>query len=241
MTYNERYQVRRLSPEGRRRHVENAVRRKSARPQYTRPQVTQDIADDLNLGDDEEWEVNSGPLAAITKRYDMYAGVPRATRVDHYPKDPYFTQAAPRKRLQVHWFVYAGIALCLVLIGLLASGPIATAWQIHTDDVTYGMPRTYQTDAVVGHSDSNSNPSHFIAENLRGRIIVVELPGGDLSKARDYFITSEANGDASVPVKLNFQDINGDGKLDIIVQVGDPGNIVTFTFYNDGTQFTSKP
>lgn len=137
--------------------------------------------------------------------------------------------------------MYVGIAFILVLIGWMASGPITTAWQNHQDDATYGMPRTYQTDAVVGHSDSSSNPSHFIAENLKGHIIVVEFPGGDLSKARDYSITTEAGGDASVPVKVTFQDINGDGKLDMVVQVGDPGNIVTFTFYNDGTQFTSKP
>ncbi len=31
-------------------------------------------------------------------------------------------------------------------------------------------PRTFQVDAVVGHNDSATNPSHFIAMNLNGRI-----------------------------------------------------------------------
>jgi hypothetical protein len=100
------------------------------------------------------------------------------------------------------------------------------------------VPRTYQVDAVVGHNDSSSNPSHFEAENIRGHIIVIELPGGDASKSRVYGITTEMNGNTSVTV--NFQDVNGDGKLDMVVVVGDPGSTTTFTLYNDGTQFVSK-
>lgn len=209
---------------------------KQQRP--TRSIPRQEIADDLPDYEDE-WEVPRMP--AVTRRYDLTPG-------EYYHQPPLRrsapvtqTPAAPTPRFKVHWFVYVGIAFILVLIGLMAYGPITTAWQAHTDDVTYGTPRTFQVDAVVGHSDSSSNPSHFIAENLQGHIIVIEIPGGDLSKSRSYSITTEAGGDASVPVKVTFQDINGDGKLDMVVQVGDPGNVVTFTFYNDGTQFTSKP
>src|SRR6266487_4661311 len=49
----------------------------------------------------------------------------------------------------------------------------------HLDIWHYGYPRTYQTDAVVGHGDSLAHPSHFIAINLDGHLEVIELSGGD--------------------------------------------------------------
>ena len=73
----------------------------------------------------------------------------------------------------------------------MALNDLGAWWQNHQDDVAFGMPRTYQTDAVVGHNDSNSNPSHFIAINLRGSIYILEAPGGNFSKSRSYFITTE--------------------------------------------------
>lgn len=68
-----------------------------------------------------------------------------------------------RPKMKLHWLVFAGIAILLMIAGWMAFSDLGTWWQNHQDDVTYGMPRTYQTDAVVGHNDSNSNPSHFIA------------------------------------------------------------------------------
>lgn len=221
------------------------------RTRYTsRRQVADDIADELDAGGDD-WEEPQMPI--VTRRYDLAPdGLPlrRASRVDHYHEEPYFTRApaadtnipAPvKQRLKVHWAVYVGGFLIAMLIGYMLLTNIGAWWQAHTDDTTYGMPRTYQTDAVVGHSDSNSNPSHFQAENLKGHIIVIELPGGDISKSRVYNITSEINGNPYPPATVSFRDINGDGKLDMVVVVGDPGNQTTYTLYNDGTQFTSKP
>lgn len=247
MTYNEPYKVKRLSPDARRRDAEIAVRTQSrqrpqARPNYTRHQ---EIADDFPDGDD--WEEYTGPLATVTKRYDTPVVTPRARRVDHYRNDPYFTQAAPVQRptattprFKVHWFVYVGVCLLLIVVCRYLFNDLGAWWQAHQDDSNYGMPRTYQVDAVVGHNDSSSNPSHFEAENIRGHIIVIELPGDDASKSRVYGITTEMNGNASIPVTVNFQDVNGDGKLDMVVVVGDPGNSTTYTLFNDGAQFVSK-
>ena len=148
----------------------------------------------------------------------------------------------PRKRrnVHIHWFVFAGIALLLMLGGWIAFNDLGVWLQNHQDDVTYGMPRTYQTDAVVGHNDSNSNPSHFIAINLRGQIYVIELPGGDATKARGYFITSEVGGNPNPPVTVKFQDLTHSGHLDMVVTIGDPPTPLIVFLFNNGNQFAGK-
>jgi len=130
--------------------------------------------------------------------------------------------------------------MIVILLGWYVVSSLGTWWQMHQDDTTYGNPRTYQTDAVVGHADSPTSPTHCIAVNLNGNIIVIELPGGDAGKARSYAITAIPGNQGNPPVKLVFQDINRDGKLDMVVQIGDPGQVVTVILFNNGTQFISK-
>ena len=62
----------------------------------------------------------------------------------------------PRKQrnFHIHWLVFMGIALLLMIAGWTALNDLGAWWQNHQDDSTYGMPRTFQTDAVVGHNDS---------------------------------------------------------------------------------------
>ena len=239
--YNERYKVKRLSPEDRRRDAEIAVRKKlvGAKKRYQ--------ADDIE--DDEDWEEYTGPLAAVTKRYDLtpdygeyYHQTPlrRSAPVTQAPAAP-AAPPKPRRQLQPHWLLYVGLALFLVLLGYVGITDFSNWWQGHQDDVTYGMPRTYQTDAVVGHNDSAQHPSHFTAENLKGIIFVTEFPGGDITKARVYLITTTNNNDATVPARVTFEDTRGSGKLDMVVVIGDPGAQVTIIRYNDGSTFDGKP
>ncbi len=239
MTYNERYQVQRLPSDTRRRSAEAAVRTQARQrnTQARRSIPHQSIADDLpGYDDDEVWEVPRMPT--VTRRYDL-----KPSYEEYYHPQPLRRSAVapqPRKRIQPHWLLYIGVALFLVLIGYVVLTDFSNWWQGHQDDATYGMPRTYQTDAVVGHNDSAQHPSHFTVENLKGAIFVIELPGGDVSKARSYAITTIPGNDASVPAKVIFQDTTNDGKLDMVVIIGDPGSQVTITLYNDGTQFTGK-
>ena len=96
------------------------------------------------------------------------------------------------------------------------------------------MPRTAQYDQVVGHSDSIDHPTHFLAINLRGKVTIIELPGGSSLHARIYsgpaLVTDNSD---SVPITLEFEDTTGDGKLDMIVHIGDQ----KIVYLNDGTQF----
>src|SRR5579859_5025721 len=48
--------------------------------------------------------------------------------------------------------IILGMAMMALLAFTLSS--IGSWWQMHQQDVTYGRPRTFQIDAVVGHNDS---------------------------------------------------------------------------------------
>ncbi|GHO48500.1 hypothetical protein [Ktedonospora formicarum] len=47
------------------------------------------------------------------------------------------------------------------------------------DDLQYGRPRTTQIDHFVGHERDTSIPTHFTAINLKGKVYIFEIPGGD--------------------------------------------------------------
>jgi hypothetical protein len=142
------------------------------------------------------------------------------------------------RRGRFHWLVFVGIAMFIMILGWIAFNALSNWWQVTQDDWHYGRPRTYQVDMVVGHNDSPANPTHFIAENLNRHIIIIEIPGGDTSKARMYSgPTLLGAGQDLTPVTLTFKDVNGDGKLDMIVNVQD----THFVFLNRNGQFVAAP
>lgn len=126
------------------------------------------------------------------------------------------TSGGPR----LHWLFYVGVSMLVMVIAWFAFTSLMSWWQVTQDDWHYGRPRTYQTDYVVGHNDSSTNPSHFIAINLNRHIQIVEFPGGDSSKAKIYVgPVLIGQGQDLAPVTLTFKDVNGDGKADMIVSV----------------------
>ena len=141
---------------------------------------------------------------------------------------------AKKPRRQFHWLFFVGLALVAMLIGFVALNAFAAWWHIHSDDSTYGRPRTFQIDAVVGHRDSETHPSHFIAINLNRHVVIIEIPGGDVSRSVIYS-GGELLGDGQdlTPVTLSFSDVNGDGRVDMIVHILDQ----TIIFLNNGTKF----
>jgi hypothetical protein len=77
-----------------------------------------------------------------------------------------------------------GIVVMLTLWMLLCT---IFAWvTTGVDDLRYGRPRTFQTDAYVGHNEQAGKPSHFIALNLNRHIEIIEIAGGDPSHTRIY-------------------------------------------------------
>lgn len=155
----------------------------------------------------------------------------RMVRADNDIRD---TEELTRHRLRPHWLVFVGVAMLVMVMGWVVFTAVANWWQITQDDWHYGRPRTFQTNAVVGHDDSLTNPSHFIALNLNRHVEIIEFPGGDGTKAR-IFIGPTLIGDGQdlAPVTLTFKDVTGNGKLDMIVNIQDSH----FVFINDNGTF----
>jgi hypothetical protein len=97
-----------------------------------------------------------------------------------------------------------GVGMLLMLVIVIAGSGLVGWVQTSWDDLHYGRPRTFQMDAFVGH-ETGRVPSHFIALNLQGQIEIIELPGGDPTRARMY-VGPRIYGEGSdlVPVRLRF-------------------------------------
>jgi hypothetical protein len=145
--------------------------------------------------------------------------------------------ATKRESRNVHWMLYVGIGM-IAALALWVTASSLLAWGTNKyNDIVYGYPRTSQKDAVVGHNgDSPAHPSHFIALNFHGQVIVIELPAGDPTKSIDYIGPDLiATGDDQIPVTLTFGDVNKDGKMDMIIHIQDK----EVYFCNNGKKFTS--
>ncbi|MGH2506221.1 MAG: hypothetical protein ACRDHZ_02175 [Ktedonobacteraceae bacterium] len=140
---------------------------------------------------------------------------------------------AQRSHKRLSWLtLLLGMLLMLGLfLGLRA---FTSWWQVRQDDATYGRPRTYQVDAVVGHQDGANHPSHFIFLNLDRHVVIIEFPGGDATHALVYTgPTLFGDGSDLLPITGEFKDVNGDGRPDMLVHIQDQ----TLVFINDGTKF----
>lgn len=212
-------------------------------PRTTRRYVSQDEDDDLTLVEEDEDAGQIVPRSALPLR-----DVPRRSMAHTAPRDIILhrvprrasafveqeTEEVTRPRRRPHGLLIVGLIMLAILIGYLLLTWLFAWVQNERDTLTYGYPRTYQCDAVVGHSDSEVNPSHFIALNLNARIEVIEFPGGDASHAKIYVGPTLIGPNAALaPVTLRFADVTGKGKLDMLIQV--QGS--TFVFLNTGTQF----
>ena len=121
------------------------------------------------------------------------------------------------------------------LLGLYVAASAAVDWvQVKADDMQYGRPRTMQLDAYVGHGETEGVPSHFIAMNLNRRVTILEMPGGDSTKATTivgpYLF---GHGEDLTPVQIAAQDVNSDGQADLLVSIKNEHLI----YVNDGSGF----
>jgi len=167
---------------------------------------------------------------------DYMASQRRTTR-----DDPQLTpsQRKPSQFRRMHWLLPVGLTLvAIILLWVISSSVLAWGTQMY-NNIRYGYPRTFQTDAVVGHNDSKTHPSHFIAINLNHQVVIEEFMGGDPTKVVTYIAPvyiAGAGGDLA-PVTLQFRDVNGDGKPDMIVYIHLPSQVQTIVFINTGSKF----
>lgn len=164
-----------------------------------------------------------------------HRAIPLANQVkdtdEYYPSKDHILR-------RFHWLVLAGIALMIMILGWICLSAVGNWWQTTSDDLHYGRPRTFQIDAVVGHNDSPQHPSHFVVVNLNRHIMIIEIPGGDVSKSVIFSGPTllGANQDLT-PATLSFQDVNHDQKPDMILNV--QGS--QFLFINEKGTFVPAP
>lgn len=90
------------------------------------------------------------------------------------------------ERLQGHPLLSFGLGIVVMLTLWMLLGTIFAGVTTGVDDLRYGRPRTFQTDAYVGHNEQTGKPSHFIALNLNRHIEIIEIAGGDPSHTHIY-------------------------------------------------------
>lgn len=245
----ERERLRRLQQQGHQT-------RQGQRTQHPRQQLTNTDEDTLN--EEEEYDdVWPARLPTSSRRYNAPADqttweyMQGNRKYIFHPGPPPVRQAAqitsrtqrpqqadsgeePQAQGRVHWLLIFGIGMLAMLALWTLGSQLVNWWSVAQDDWHYGRPRTFQMDAVVGHNDSSTNPSHFLALNLNRHVVIIELLGGDSSKAKIYTgPTLLGDGQDLTPVTLSFKDVNGDGLPDMLVHVQDQ----TLVMINDSGQF----
>lgn len=133
-----------------------------------------------------------------------------------------------------HPLFFVGVGLLATILLWIGMTQLI-AWGTNAyNTIVYGYPRTYQIDATVGQGDSVQHPSHFVAINLHGIVTIIDFPGGDPSRARE-FVSSGALGPNSeqAVVTLRFIDLNHNGKPDMLITTGGVQSVLI----NDGSTF----
>jgi hypothetical protein len=178
--------------------------------------------------DEEGEEVSTRPPTRTSaRRYDLAP----------YTRSERRTEELPRQGK--HPLLYIGICLVILVVFLTAYTVIPPVLQKWHDDSTYGYPRTFQTDANVGHGGTE----HYLALNNHGTIEVVEIPSypSPTNQPRLYIIVRLTNQGADlIPATVSFPDVNGDGKPDMQVTVYDGTNPSVWILFNNGTTFVPK-
>jgi hypothetical protein len=174
---------------------------------------------------------------------DVYVRQPTRTSARRYDLMPYAgrgerrTEELPRPRK--HPLFYIGICLVIMVVFLTAYTLIPPAYQKWQDDRMYGYPRTFQTDANIGHG----GVEHFIALNNHGTIEVLEIPANPSLTIQPHLyiiVRLSSQGADLVPATVSFPDVNGDGKPDMQVEVLDWSNPSIWILFNNGTTFVPK-
>ena len=185
----------------------------------------------------DEADLADGPARPPTsiRRWDIEQQPRQKTRSLYAPAQPTRRLSGPPRWLGVA-LLCTGAGLFVMIVGWVLLSALGTWWTNQQNTWAYGFPRTYQVDAVVGHGDSPAHPSHFLAMNLHRQILVIELPGGNPTRAHIYLgPILIGDGQELVPVTVSFEVSSTPGRPDLYIHVGDQ----VIVFRNDGKQFVA--
>ena len=181
----------------------------------------------------QEYDYDEEPrMPTVVRRYNP--PVPAQTRVKE-------ETARLRTTPQRFFFTSTGVILLAFTLAIIIITYILPAYTRWNDNRIYGYPRTLHARANVGHGTREQPYSDFIAENVKGKIYVVEIGEGNttLALVHAYYIirlTGEGNDLISI-TQITFSDMNGDGRPDMLVTLE---NGSTFVLYNTGNSFSQQ-
>ena len=239
----------------------NSHRVPGQRSRYAQP--ARNIQDDELYGDEEldtrpprsaiRWQ----PEEEIYQRGNthVYAGqvvIPksRSASTQQPPAQPYQQERntegideeieRPRgyRRPTPPWYLLLALGAVLALTVWISGAWVNKWWTDIQNDWTYTQTfRTFSVDKVVGHNnDSASHPSHFIVQNDKRHIIIIELPADDWSKSIIYSApTLIGDGQEKTPATISFVADAQTGRLDLVLHVQDQN----YLFVNNGTKFVT--
>jgi hypothetical protein len=176
-------------------------------------------------------QIAEQPPVRRASRYQMPTAPPNYYSAQ---TEPLYVVEEPKKSHFRGWFLFG---LFLMLFGFVVwNAVVIPAWTNYQDQLHYGDARITLLLADVGHGGE----SMFIAFDSNGQVIVIELPGGSIDHARLYR-TGEIVGDNADHriITLSTQDVNGDGKPDLIIHV--EGMSSSMVMYNTGNGFSWIP
>ncbi len=120
-------------------------------------------------------------------RFSPAPGMKTPARVSRTPMPVSNPQRLKRTTaFQAHPLLFLGLGMLVMLtVWMLLNA--AYGWVTTTlDDLHYGRPRTFQTDAWVGHNEQTGVPSHFIVLNLNRHLEIIEIAGSDPAHTHIY-------------------------------------------------------
>jgi len=206
------------------------------------------IADEENGEPDEPpyFEKRSGnsvkttysPAAQYGRGVKAYPG----KRIDIPPRrsalPPQETEDIPRvrRKRRIHPLAFFGIGAIVALLLWAGLTWASNKWTDTVNDWTYTSTfRTFSVDYAVGHGgDSVDHPSHFIVQNDKRKIIIIEFPADNPAKLIIYYgPVLLGDGQDRVPITISFEPDTHTGKIDMVLHVEGQN----YRFINNGTKF----
>jgi hypothetical protein len=144
--------------------------------------------------------------------------------------------ATVKPRRRIHPLAIAGIGAMVALLLWVGLTWACNKWTDTVNDWTYTQAfRTFSVDFAVGHNgDSKDHPSHFIVQNDKRKIVIIEFPADSPAKLIVYYgPVLLGDGQDKVPITISFQQDTQTGRVDMVLHVEGQN----YLFTNNGTKF----